>query len=252
MFSACSSSKNIERLFENSEEISERKFSYEQIDTLPKPVKNYFKKVLQEGQDYISYVRLKHGGKFCTAPDKDPIDIKGEQYFTSETPGFVWIGKTSMFKAVDHYVNGKGKLKVKVFSLIPVANSEGFETDQGELLRWLGESVWFPTNFLPREGLSWSAIDDSTAKLEYSFKNQNIYYIVRFDENYLIRELETERYMGDKGLTKWIGKLDNYKKTNNIIIPHSIQANWLIEGKEFKYADFLIERIEYDIPEKMD
>ena len=50
MLSACSTSKRVEKMFEDSEEFSDRRFSYEQIDTLPEPVKKYFKKVLAEGQ----------------------------------------------------------------------------------------------------------------------------------------------------------------------------------------------------------
>lgn len=34
---------------------------------------------------------------------------------------------------------------------------------RGALQRYLAEAVWFPTALLPREGLKWTAVDDSTA-----------------------------------------------------------------------------------------
>ena len=195
-------------------------------------------------------MRLKHSGTFRTSPGNDPVDIKGEQYFTAEPPGFVWIGKTSMFKAVDQYIDGKGKLKVKILSLIPVESSEGFSTDKGELLRWLGESVWFPTNLLPRKGLSWSGIDDNTARLEFSYNDLDIYYIVKFNDQNEIYEIRTKRYKGKKGLSTWIGRLHDYSEENRMHVPHKIEAIWAENSKEYKYADFRIEEIEYGIPEK--
>ncbi len=80
-------------------------------------------------------------GQFKTGIDKSWIKIKGEQYATTEKPGFIWKGTTSMFTARDMYIDKKGRLIVSIFSLINVVKCQGEQYDQGELLRWLGESV---------------------------------------------------------------------------------------------------------------
>ena len=172
-------SKEVAELFSLSGDISNRTFNYKKLDGLPEPVQRYFKHVLNDGQPYISYIRLIHDGQFKTSPKKDWIDIKGEQYFTAEKPGFIWKGKTSMFTARDTYIAGKGQLVVSLFSLFRIVNSQGEKIDQGEVLRWLGESVWFPTNLLPSENLQWLPIDSTSAKLTLNYNNIEVSYDVR-------------------------------------------------------------------------
>lgn len=62
--------KEVKQLFSQSKNISDKTFSYRQLAGLPEPVQRYFKHVLKEGQPNISYVRLKHNGKFKTSLKK--------------------------------------------------------------------------------------------------------------------------------------------------------------------------------------
>ena len=94
-------------------------------------------------------------GQFKTGIDKNWITIKGEQYATTEKPGFIWKGTTSMFVARDMYIAEKERMVVSLFSVFNVVNAKGDVYEQGELLRWLCESVMYPTNFLPSNRLSW-------------------------------------------------------------------------------------------------
>jgi hypothetical protein len=141
--------KEVKQLFSQSKNISDKTYNYEMLQNLPEPVQRYFKHVLKNGQPYISYVRLTHTGLFKTNQNNDWVNIKGEQYFTTETPGFIWKGTTSMFTARDMYIANTGRLVVSLFGVYNIVDGKGEKFNQGELLRWLGESVWFPTNLLP-------------------------------------------------------------------------------------------------------
>ncbi|HEV8084083.1 MAG TPA: DUF6544 family protein [Chitinophagaceae bacterium] len=144
--------KEVKQLFSQSKNISDKTFSYEQLSGLPEPVQRYFKHVLKEGQPYISYIRLKHDGKFKTDLKKHWVNIEGEQYFTTEKPGFIWKGTTSMFVARDMYLSNEGRLIATILSTINVVDVHGKQQyNESELLRWLAESVWFPTNFYPQK-----------------------------------------------------------------------------------------------------
>lgn len=242
--------KEVKELFSISKDISEKSFNLKQISDLPQPVQRYFRHVLKEGQPYVSYVRLTHDGQFKTDLDKDWIDIEGEQYFTTEKPGFIWIGKTSMFTARDMYLRNSGKITVTLFSLFNVVNGKGNKYDQGEILRWLGESVWFPTNLLPNEHLSWTSIDSKTAELSFNYNDLSLSYIVSFNDKGEITQLETKRYMGEDSLESWVGKLSDYKEINGMIIPTKIEAVWRLDTGDHSYAKFSIKKIEYNIPER--
>ena len=213
---------------------------------LPEPVTKYFSHVLPNNQTRIKKVHLKHSGYFKTTVNGKWIKIRGEQFFSTEQPEFRWIGKTFMFKAVDQYINAKGSLKVKLFSIFPVVNERGAHVDQAELLRWLGESVWFPSNLLPSEHLKWLPINSKSAKLTYSYNGLEIYYIVYFNEKGEIFKLETERYMEKERLEKWTGKVSEYKGFDGMKIPSHIEAIWKLDSGDFKYADFYVDTIEYE------
>ncbi len=240
----------IEKLFSLSNNISNKTFSHEQLSGLPEPVQRYFKHVLREKQPYISYVRLRHNGQFKTDLKKDWIAIEGEQYYTTERPGFVWRGKTSLFTARDMYLADKGSLTVLLFSLFKIVEGEGEEYNQGELLRWLGEGVWFPTNLLPSEYLQWSPIDSNSARLIFKYKELSLFYTVRFNKQGEITELETKRYMSKDKLETWVGKASDYKEINGVVIPTKIEAIWRLKTEDFSYAKFNLKNIEYNRPEQ--
>ncbi len=169
-------------------------YSYFDNERLPDPVKKYFKLVLNANQPKIKSVRLTHHGFFKTSPKNAWTKITGKQYFKTDAPEFEWTGKTKLYKAVDKYLEGEGKLTVKLFSILPIVNAKGVHVNQAELLRWLGESFWFPTNLLPSDILRWSPIDSLNAKLTYAYNNMTVFYMVRFNEIGEITRLETERY----------------------------------------------------------
>jgi len=240
----------VKELFAQSKSISDQAFHKTQLDGLPEPVQRYFNHILKEGQPYISYARIKHNGQFKTDLDKGWINITGEQYATTEKPGFIWKGTTSMFVARDMYISDQGRLIATLFSVYNVVDAKGEKYNEGELLRWLGESVLYPTNFLPGNRLQWTAIDANTAKLTLHYKELSLFFKITFNDMGEITEMETKRYMGDKGLETWVIKATNYRELNNVFIPTVFDVLWRLDKGDFSYAKFNITEVEYDKPEK--
>ncbi len=239
----------LDPLFEKAIPYENKLYDSQIIEDLPEPVQRYFRYALVDGQAYINYLRLTHSGTFKTARDRKWMKIQGEQYFRANPPGFLWIGKTSTFKAEDSYLEGKGNLSVHLFGLLRIVKEEGNEVNQAELLRWLGESVWMPTNFLPDENRSWTAIDDNTARLTFTYQGTSVYYKVTFDKDGPIISLETERYMGDN-LLPWRGEVGNYCCQNGMMVPSDIEASWILEDGPYTYARFQVKEFEYGKAEK--
>lgn len=246
---SCSTSKKVNKLFSEANTVS-KTFQYEDLSDLPEPVKRYFRYALQDNQPYLSFLRLEHTGTFKSGIGKEWMNIKGEQYFTARPPGFTWIGNTRVFKAVDSYVFNQGNLSVYLFGLLRIVNSKGPTVDQAEMLRWLGESVWMPTNLLPDKHIKWTPIDEHTAKITFTHDRHTVFYTVYFNDKGQIIKLETERYMDKNQLEKWIGHVSDYRKVNGMMIPHEIKATWMLEEGWHTYAHFYVTKFEYDIPEK--
>lgn len=242
--------REVKELFSQSKNISGKLFNHQQLVGLPEPVQRYFKHILKDGQPYISYARIKHDGQFKMGLDKDWIKIKGEQYATTEKPGFIWKGTTSMFVARDMYISNRGRLIASLFSLYNVVDAKGKNYNQGELLRWLGESVLYPTNFLPSEKLKWFPINFQTAKLTFNHKGLSLYFICSFNKKGEMTEMESMRYMDEDSLETWVIKSSEYKNMNDIIVPTSFDVLWRLCKGDFSYAKFHITEIEYNRPER--
>ncbi len=240
--------KEVNRLFSQSGAISDKTFRNKQLAGLPEPVQRYFKHVLKENQAYISYARITHDGLFKTGLDKGWIKIKGEQYATTVKPGFIWKGVTSMFTARDMYIGDKGRLVVSLFSAINILDAKGAHYNQGELLRWLGESVLYPTNLLPDDKLYWIAIDEYSAKVIFNYMGLSLFFIASINDIGEITQLETERYMDEKNLEKWVIKIENYKTINGVVVPTKFEVLWRLQKGDFSYAKFNIRKIEYGNP----
>lgn len=241
----------VKELFAQSKSISQKKFSYQQLEGLPAPVQRYFKHVLKEGQSYISYVRLKHEGQFKINLKKGWRDIKCEEYFTTEKPGFIWKGKATLVTVSDSYISDKGRFTASLFAAVRVITKKDEQYNKEALLRWLGESILFPTNLLPSERLQWTAIDDNSAQLDVAYKGLVLMYLIKFNDKGEIVELETKKRSMDKNkLETFIIRPTQYEERNGIVIPIRAEALWRLKEGDFSYAKFNITAIEYDKPEK--
>ncbi|HTI10522.1 MAG TPA: DUF6544 family protein [Puia sp.] len=244
--------RDVNKLFSLSKDISEKTFQYGQLAGLPEPVQRYFRHVLKEGQPYISYVRLFHKGRFRTSLKSGWRNIEGEEYFTTENPGMIWKGRTTSFTAIDKYAGGKGQLKVFFLSLFRILKREGPVYDKSEMMRWLAESVWFPTNLLPDERLQWEPIDAHHALLCFQHANLQLFFKVSFNDKGEIVEFETKRYMDPLRQETWFGRVGSYQQHNGILIPGMIRALWRLKECDFCYAEFEVSRVEYNNPEGTD
>ncbi len=221
--------------------------NYEKVQTLrlPAPARKYFVYALKENQQFISYARLKHSGEF--KPSKKWTPIKGEEYFTVNPPGFVWFGKVRFISAKDTFLGGFGRMQIKLLSIIRLVDAKGEEFNQGELVRWLSETPWFPTALLPSENLRWEPIDIDSAKVSLTDHGKTVDGYFFFDEKGQITKFKAKRY-GEGKLQNWICQYSDYREVEGMQIPFYAEASWNSEAEADKYAKFRIEKIEYGEP----
>ena len=253
---------DIERLFAVSENISNTTFTYKQSIGLPEPVQRYFRYSIEEGKQYLSYVKLKHNGVFRQNEGQEWMNIEGQEYFTTVRPGFVWTGKITPFALFwitgkDTYIEGKANFQIKLLSLLNIVNERNSkELDESELQRWLAEAPWFPTSLLPSRYLHWEEIDENSARAVVEDDSNGLTTataIFHFNEKGEIVEVNADRYRSvdnKYSKQKWIGYYRDYKKIEGMMIPNEIEVGWRSSSKDFSYAKFRITEIIYDDPSK--
>ena len=78
------------------------------------------------------------------------MPVVAEQHVRIDRPGFVWTadvaaGPFLRLAGRVSYREGTGRMRILAQSLIPVVDAQGPQTDQGTLLRFLAELVWYPS-----------------------------------------------------------------------------------------------------------
>ncbi|MEA3296236.1 MAG: DUF6544 family protein, partial [candidate division Zixibacteria bacterium] len=122
----------------------------EDLEKLPAPVRRWLEGSGVVGKQVIRTVRLKQRGQMRNSQGKGSMPATAHQYFRVDEPKFIWRVCVRMMHILpiagrDSYSDGQGRMLIKVASLIPVVDADDEKIDQGALLRFLGEIVWFPT-----------------------------------------------------------------------------------------------------------
>ena len=141
-------------------------------------------------------------------------------------------------------------MRGKLLSIVTVINEYGkSELNEGALQRYLAEAVWFPTAFLPSQGVEWSEIDDYIARATITDSNTKISLDFHFNEAGEITDVYTHgRYREVNGkyeLTPWSGRYHKYEAKNGIRIPVEGEVEWELPEGSFTYWKAQIIGIEY-------
>lgn len=229
-------------------------FNYAEIDKLPPVLQKYFSKVIDEGSVKPRFVRLKQEGYFKTNHNAEFKELTAEQYFITTKPGFIWQGKINFGKfiwitGIDNYYKGKGNLLIKFMSGITITKESGKEINQSQIIRWLLETVWFPTALLSNGNMKWIKYDSTSATVSLDENDIEVTATFHFNNDGLISKITSERYMttvSGPALTKFTGYVSNYKKFNGFLIPTHVQVEWNLIDQDFRYGKFNVTEIDYD------
>ncbi|MFZ2196380.1 MAG: DUF6544 family protein [Thermodesulfovibrionales bacterium] len=232
-----------------------KQFTYDQLRGLPEPVQKYFKYALKDGQELIRIVRLKQTGEFRAKESDRWVPLVAEQYFTTESPSFVWHARLkptpyAWIEARDIYYKGSGFTEGKLLSAFPLIFDSGKEFELSALARFLSEAPWYPTALLPGKNLEWKSLDSHSATAVVNDGGYSVSAVFTFDDNGEIIKLTTEdRYRGVNGKKeriRWTAYYKNYQELNGVKIPTEVEAEWKLQKGIFQYAKLKVTEIRYN------
>lgn len=224
-----------------------------ELERLPAPVRAWLERSGIVDKSRARTVRLRQRGEMRTTPDGAWMPARAEQYFTVEPPGFVWSVDVTMFRVLpvvgrDSYSRGRGHMLIRAAALVDVVDATGPQIDQGTLLRFLGEIVWFPLAALsPR--IAWQPVDQTTARATLSFGGVSASALFAFDERGRFSSLRAKRYMSSGGaatLEEWVVPAAEWRVMRGVEIPVRGEVVWKLETGDFSYYRWEIEDVEYE------
>ena len=221
---------------------------------LPERVQRYMNYTGVVGKPWIRTVRLKQRGKFRQGLDRPWMPVTAKQTYTIDPPSLVWNARFKMagiplLRARDQYHSGQGHMFGKIaglFTIFDIRDSE--ELNQGTMLRYLNEMMWFPTAFLG-ENIAWEEVDEHSAHVTFNDCEKSVSARMHFDDLGRLTNFTALRYReidGDFSLDPWSTPITDYGMRAGLNLPVRGLAVWNLPEGDLTYTDLTIEEIEYN------
>ncbi len=200
----------------------------------------------------VRAIRISQSGAMRTTPGGKWMDFEATQFCTIDPPAFIWKAKISAAPMVfiagrDKYENGKGQMLIKPMAIYALANATGNEIDQGTLLRFMGEMIWYP-EAATMDYIRWEEVAPDQALATMTYKGVTATGTFTFHPNGLVQRFSAERYgdfQGEFRKETWQVDVTGYKKMNDREIPYACEVTWKLKSGDFMWLKQEITHIEY-------
>jgi hypothetical protein len=141
------------------------------LANLPEPVQRYMAYSRVVGKPWTRTVQLKQIGRFRQGADKPWMPMSAEQFYWTKPPSFIWkatfkVAGLPLIRARDEYKSGQAHMFAKMAGLFTLFDVSGSELNQGAMLRYMSEMIWFPIAFLG-DNITWQEIDEHSAQVTF-------------------------------------------------------------------------------------
>ena len=223
------------------------------LSDLPAPVQRYMSFTDVLGKPWINSVVLNQVGKFRQGLDRPWMPMTAKQIYTISPPSFVWDARFKivglpLLRARDEYRFGRGRMHGKLAGLITVFDVQGEKLDQGAMIRYLSEMIWFPIAFLGAN-ITWQAVDSHSTDVQLIDAGKTVSGRMFFDDEGRPTNFTAMRYReidGDFSLDAWSTPITGYGERAGLKLPTQGQAVWNLQSGDLMYVDLEIEEVEYN------
>lgn len=223
------------------------------IADLPPPVQRCLRLSGAVGTPVPKSVVARLDGRLRSSPTGRWLRFKSLETYEVSRPGFIWdaavkVGPVTVGRAVDSLVSRRGSMQVTLLGFLKLIDVTGPEMDQGALLRWLNETMWFPAVWATRV-ISWEAIDDSSAIGSVTAGQVRVSGEFRFDREGRFVDFNADRHRSvgkEFVLTPWSTPVHNHAQLAGVVVPTAGSGVWHPEdGEAFEYIQLEVKALDY-------
>jgi len=222
---------------------------------LPGPVQRYLNYTGVVGQPWIDTVRLRYTGRFRLGTDRPWMPIVANQVYTTNPPGFHWkarfkIAGLPLLRGDDTYQAGHGHMFGKLAGLYTVFDARGDELDQGTMMRYLNEMMWFPVAFLS-DYITWQAVDDHAVDVTFTDGGKSVSARLFIDDLGRLMNFVAQRYRENKGrytFDTWATPVVEYGRFAGLNLPARGAGVWYLPSGDLGYIDTHLVEVVYNVP----
>jgi hypothetical protein len=244
-------SREVQALFGASRAVRPTIVTEADLATVPKSVQRWLRYSQVVGKERPVTVRLKQQGQLRLGQDQAWMPFEAEEYYTTDPPGFVWPVQMRMALLLsvtgwDRYVDGVGSIQMRLLSVIPVANKCGGGLNQGGLLRYLNETMWFPAAALSPY-ITWEGGSATSARATMSYGGETASATFMFDDEGRLTDMVAQRYNDARGrLETWSTPIGAYGEFEGVRVPVAGEGVWKYETGDFPYIRLRVTDLDYN------
>lgn len=218
---------------------------------LPEPVRRWLRYARVVGRERPVRVRVRQVGEFRMGPHRGWMPFQAEQHYTMDPPGYMWVATFRMAPLVtifgrDRYARGTGNIDMWLLNLIPVARKSGGGLDQGALLRYLNELMWFPAA-ASSPLITWTAVDADSARATIAHAGTTASATFFFDAEGRLVDMKADRYNDARDrVLPWSTPVTGYGEFEGVRIPVEGRGVWRYEDGDFTYIRLRITDLAYN------
>lgn len=228
------------------------------LDPLPESVQRYlrFMRVVGRPRDWSFRVGLT--GRFRRSPHEPWLRCTTWQYNTAASTRIFHL-HARLFGVVpviarDTYVEGHGRMLVRLFDRFTVADGVGEAFDIGELVTWLNDATLIAPSMLLDPGVRFGAVDERHFTVSVTDHERTVSATVSIDEQGAPLDFETrDRFYADpRGAPlrcRWSTPVEGWREIEGRQLFTRAQAVWHLPAGELVYADLMptAETLTFDV-----
>lgn len=228
------------------------------IGHLPGSVQNYLRYVGAVGKPKVHNFRVVGKGSMKRTIDGKWIGISSLQYNFFNEPARLYYINSSLFgipfDGLHAYTGDCATMKINVAYFLQVVNAKGEKMNQSENVTLFNDMCLFAPASLIDKSIQWETIDYLTAKAKFTHNTISITAFLSFNEKgELVNFFSDDRFLSSDGKTytnyPWSTPVKDYKDFNGRKVPIYGEAIWHMPDRDFTYAKFITEEIEYNCSE---
>jgi len=185
------------------------------------------------------------------------MTFMAEQLNSYDEPSRLFFMEASMFgipfQALHMYLGPSATMRVKVASLLQVADAKGPELGAGETVTLLNDMCILAPAALITQNIRWEEIDARTVSAFFTNAGHTISAELSFNDSGELTDFRSDdRFRSSPDgktftRTRWSTPVSDYRSFGpNRISVHG-EARWHPEDGEFAYGRFELEEIEYNV-----
>jgi len=219
------------------------------FDGLPRIVQRYLEWSGVEGCAVPTSMSLRQTGRLRSAEDKPWRPFTAREDFVTGPPCFTWqarmrIAGLPVVHASDSYIDGHGRMEVRLARVRTLADLRGPEMDEASLLRFLNELAWLPAAYL-LPCIRWAEVDDTHARVSITDAGRTVAATMTFARTGRPISFAAlrHRHHGNGRFSKdvWVTPFTEYGLLGGLCVPVAGWAEYRLASGPLRYIELHVD-----------